>query len=271
VTWIPERIRRKVKLEETSRRAVQRSDCKGLEWSALIKRVAAAVDPADGDVMDKIVGFMAEAHATPYANAYGPVKDEQGNQVYERHHFDYWLLGLQHGSWSLPDRMPRSALENFASRHGCVLRRCEDCRMGLPNGAILFQTCPVCGSANLSHKKLSGPPWDPHWVYTPLSSNGKVSTIAVEVVQNTSITIADSGRIVGVAVGGTTRGVIDTPAADVNANGDAAALFDATSTNETPEATGNHTGNGAGSGPNIGAGALNWGRGLQRVLPGYKE
>jgi hypothetical protein len=115
------------------------------------------------------------------------------------------LLGLQHGSWSLPDPMPRSVLENFARRHGCVLRRCEDCRMGLPNGVVIFQTCPVCGSSRLSHKKISGPPWDPNYVYTPLTKDGKVSGSAVDATPHTS----DAGPLgtdaAGVAVVGGRR------------------------------------------------------------------
>ena len=50
--------------------------------------------------------------------------------------------------------MPRSVMEAFNARYGCILKRCEDCLTALGN-AVLFSTCPVCGSENLSYKDIS--------------------------------------------------------------------------------------------------------------------
>jgi hypothetical protein len=88
-------------------------------------------------------------------------------QEFETHFFVYWLWGLQEGSWALPVPVPRAVLEGFTSRCGCVLWRCEDCLTGMGNGSR-YNACPVCGSANRSQKKLSGPKGHRHWEYTPL-------------------------------------------------------------------------------------------------------
>jgi hypothetical protein len=138
---------------------------KGLEWEAVLQAVEGALDDADAAMLDAILAHVEEAARTPR----GPPgdRDEEGNPIYDTHFFEYWLWGLQEGSWALPQPIPRAVLEGFNSRCGCVLWRCEDCRTGLGNGRR-YGSCPVCGSANLSHKKLSGPPWDSHWQYTPL-------------------------------------------------------------------------------------------------------
>src|SRR5262249_27448476 len=169
--------------QEHARASLTRS-CKGMEWQAVLDAVTAAIHPDDDDVLGRILGFVEETAATPLNDYYSdvpmrvadgkavwpPLRDDKGEIVFDIHFFVYWLLGLQHGSWSLPERMPREALEAFADRYGCVLVRCEDCLMGLANGRR-FSCCPVCGGTNLSFKKLSGNDvdgWDPHWVYTPL-------------------------------------------------------------------------------------------------------
>ena len=66
----------------------------------------------------------------------------------------------------MPKRLPRVFLQGFCDRYGLVGRRCEDCQCGMGN-AILYASCPICGSGNLSHKYLGGPPWDADFFYRP--------------------------------------------------------------------------------------------------------
>jgi hypothetical protein len=127
------------------------------------------VDDADEDVLDSILNFVEQAARTPRTP---PPREseywyEGCEQESETQFFVYWLWGLAEGSWALPTPIPRSVLEGFNSRYGCVLWRCEECLTGLGNGSR-HASCPVCGSGNLSHKKLSGPSGSAHWQYTPL-------------------------------------------------------------------------------------------------------
>ena len=158
------------------RLADRRMVCRGKTWEEVLALVEAAIDPADVDVAEKIMALVEERAHTPvndYANghtkdpkgeaAWPPVRDADGNIVYETHHFIWWLLGLQRGSWSLPERIPRAALGAFAERYGGVGNRCEDCLMGLANAAR-FDCCPVCGSTRISCKDLSGR----HYEYRPI-------------------------------------------------------------------------------------------------------
>jgi hypothetical protein len=140
-----------------------------MEPKAICDAVGAALDPADGDLAASILALVDEAAKTPRE---APPRNSEAwyegcEQEFETHFFVYWLWGLAEGSWALPTPIPRSVLEGFNSRRGCVLWRCEDCLTGLGNGSR-YASCPVCGSGNLSHKTLSGPPWDAHWQYTPL-------------------------------------------------------------------------------------------------------
>jgi hypothetical protein len=108
-----------------------------------------------------------------------PRKLPNGETVKDIHGFLYWLWGLQEGCSSLPETMPPELL--LAWRNGHVnhpagttpvpIRRCEDCLLVLPNASVdgygpSMGPCPVCGSENISHKKLSGP--DSMHIYTPL-------------------------------------------------------------------------------------------------------
>jgi hypothetical protein len=142
---------------------------KGATAEAVLDAVGEAIDPADEDVATSILAHVDEAARTPReAPPRGSEFWYEGcEQEFQTHFFVYWLWGLAEGSWALPAPMPRAVLEGFNSRCGCVLWRCEGCLTGLGNGGR-YPLCPVCGSTNLSSKKLSGPPWDAHWQYTPL-------------------------------------------------------------------------------------------------------
>ena len=138
----------------------------GLEWEAVLDAVDKAIDPADQDLIAAIEAHVEEAARTAlrHPTTGGPWHDESGEQLYQTHFFLYWLMGLRTGSWALPNPIPRAVLEGFNARYGCVLWRCEDCLTGLGN-ASRYSACPVCGSSNLSHKKLAV---TRHWEYTPL-------------------------------------------------------------------------------------------------------
>ena len=128
-----------------------------------------AIDCADEDLIEKILGYVDELAAIPLQNPLTKerILDEDGQELPTPHHFSYWIYGLTVGSWHLPKRIPRGLLEGFDDLHGAVLFRCEDCLTGLGN-ARRYGTCPVCHGPKISVKKLSGPPWDKHWEYTPL-------------------------------------------------------------------------------------------------------
>lgn len=141
----------------------------GKSSDEIINLVEAAISPADQDVVEQIEVFMEQAERTPRIRRSDgePERYENGEIIYESHYYMNWLLGLHVGSWSLPKKMPRVALEAFNSRYGCVLWRCENCLMALANGKR-WDSCPICASRNISQKKLWGPPWDAHWEYTPV-------------------------------------------------------------------------------------------------------
>jgi hypothetical protein len=158
------------------RRAVERPgrtrSLQGLDLDDVIQAVQGAIDPADADLFRSVLGHVEAAAQTPLRHPLtgGPWRDEDGTPLFDTHFFVYWLWGLEAGSWNLADPLPRTVLEGFNARHGAILWRCEDCLTALANGSR-YATCPACGSANLSHKKLSGNEvdgWDPHWIYTPL-------------------------------------------------------------------------------------------------------
>jgi hypothetical protein len=144
-------------------------DMKCIPWEELLKTVEDAVASADDDLLTEILGLV-EAHGKESGQNQTSKEthlDPQDREITPPHFFVIWLWGLEEGSWRLPARLPRELLEGFCRPYGCVLFRCEDCLTGLGN-ARLYAECPVCHSVRISCKKLSGPPWDPLWVYTPL-------------------------------------------------------------------------------------------------------
>jgi hypothetical protein len=136
--------------------------CKDMAWDELIERVNAALCPDADDLIEQIEAFAREAQATPLFDHIGrkepqPVLDEEGKQVFDHHFSQDWMWGLVAGSWSLPKSLPRSFLEGFCSRYGMVMWRCVNCLCGLGNNSRC-PNCPICGSTELTHKYLAGPP-----------------------------------------------------------------------------------------------------------------
>jgi hypothetical protein len=87
--------------------------CRGKDLQTTLELVDETLDPQDEDVVKRILDFVEEAARTPYIDwsTNEPFRDDEGQIIYEQHHFVDWLQGLQAGSWSLPERMPRVVLE----------------------------------------------------------------------------------------------------------------------------------------------------------------
>jgi hypothetical protein len=131
--------------------------CQNLDFDEILKRVDAAIDQADEDIVERIIAHCHDASATPWKNQTTgePYLDEQGAQLNEMHFFEEWLIALQHGLFSLPARLPRALLETFDRRYGCLLHRCENCMAGYGN-AVVHSVCCLCGG-KLLHRSLC---WD---------------------------------------------------------------------------------------------------------------
>jgi hypothetical protein len=151
-----ERIKAVERLVGPLRRRREGLSCKGLDFAEILTRVEAAIDPADEDIVERILAHYNAAAATPWKNQTTgePYLDDDGVQLNEMHFFGEWLSGLQQGWFSLPARLPRGLLETFDRRYGCLLWRCEDCRAGHGN-AVVRSACCVCGG-KLLQRSLCG-------------------------------------------------------------------------------------------------------------------
>jgi hypothetical protein len=114
----------------------------GQTTDQILEAIEKATDAADGELLDVI-----DAHC-------GAVAEEAEGRPTREHYFLCWVIGLELGSWSLPLSIPRSVLEGFAERHGCIVWRCESCLTALGNGSR-YSVCPVCGSADLSQRDFA--------------------------------------------------------------------------------------------------------------------
>jgi hypothetical protein len=157
------------------RRRTHSSQCAGATLVQIIRLVAEATPPESRPVLADIFSQMAEYHQRP------PREIANGKLKKDGHGFAYWLGGLQAGCSTLPETMPPALLLAWRNGHAhhpahaspMPCQRCEDCLLVLPNCTpdgfdCCITPCPVCGGTRLSHKKLSGPPWDPMHIYTPL-------------------------------------------------------------------------------------------------------
>src|SRR5262249_54162411 len=126
--------------------------------------------------VEQVLAFVEQQNSEPWRNlTTGELYlDGDGKEQPHPHFFQFWLWGLPEGSWSLPGHLPRTWWDTFASLHGAVIHRCGDCLCATGN-AVIPAACPVCGSSRLQHKKLSGPPWDPPRIFTPLPRGPNVA------------------------------------------------------------------------------------------------
>jgi hypothetical protein len=152
-------------------------DCRGLEWEGLLGLVADSIADEDKELLDRILELVDEAGRLPRLDpgTQEVLRGEGGEILYQQHAFVDWCWGLDSGAFRLPAVMPRGVAEGFLEYPPAgpwLLRRCEGCLAWLPNRFQLSWPCPVCGGADISHKKISGPPWDPMWVYTPRPRKG---------------------------------------------------------------------------------------------------
>jgi hypothetical protein len=131
---------------------VRTRHCHGVELSELITLVEQSV-PAEGSEAFDAILTQIEEFATRSDRPHGFVE---------------WLCGLQEGWADLPETIPLSVL--LAWRNGYTnhpadgtpipIRRCEVCRMALPNCAEdgsgnCIAPCPVCGSSRIGHMNLA--------------------------------------------------------------------------------------------------------------------
>jgi hypothetical protein len=111
--------------------------------------------------VEDILSQIEEYHERP------PRELANGEMKQDVHGFVQWLCGLQDGWAELPETIPHVVL--VAWRNGYAnhpagstpipIRRCEDCRMVLPNctadgfGPCILP-CPVCGGDRIGHMNL---------------------------------------------------------------------------------------------------------------------
>lgn len=162
-------VERVAKLTETMVQATLKKptiDVSSWDHDRIIAAIDDAIDPADSELLERIIGHVNALHEIPWQNMTTKERylDSGGKELPTPHHFTYWIWGLGEGSWHLPRKIPREVLEGFDRLHGYVMFRCEDCLTAFGN-ARLYETCPVCRSGNLSVRKLSGPPWRHPWEY----------------------------------------------------------------------------------------------------------
>jgi hypothetical protein len=147
------------------RRRMELTDCKGVDMDEIVRRVEAAIDPADEDLFAKVLAHVEKASETPVERYVGagksePYRDQDGDIVYDEHFFLQWLWGLQDGAFSLPEKIPRGLLESFDRYCGSVARRCPQCRTGYGNAHVVV-TCYVCGAETERHCLWSDSPvWE---------------------------------------------------------------------------------------------------------------
>jgi hypothetical protein len=152
-------------LVDAKSRVVKRANsCKGKPAREILDLVETMVNPADEDLVERVVAFVDEQHAARQIEIGkdGPLLDDTGQPVYHPHFFIEWLRCLHWGDLLLPDQLPRIFWLSFCSRHGSVHRRCERCRAGWGNSneARLTSVCPICGGA-IWNRALWGTRWLP--------------------------------------------------------------------------------------------------------------
>jgi hypothetical protein len=140
----------------TLRRRPKMISCEDMDWDEFSQRVCDAMDEADDDILQHIPDHMEERSKTPrrdYACWNEPLRDENGQIIYELHFFLIWLIGLKNGWFNLPARVPGLLLETLDRDHGCISFRCRDCRCGIGNAVILAE----CPSAEASWRHRAWP------------------------------------------------------------------------------------------------------------------
>jgi predicted RNA-binding Zn-ribbon protein involved in translation (DUF1610 family) len=114
----------------------------GADLGTILEAIQAAVSPQDQDILGEIV---KQALAC-----------EQST-----HGFVSWARLISDGVASLPERIPTAVLLAWRGDYGkqpLPLRRCQGCKMVLPNVPEMWSApCPVCGSALICYADLSKP------------------------------------------------------------------------------------------------------------------
>jgi hypothetical protein len=143
------------------RRTIRRRQCQNATWEELLQLVDESILPESWPVMEDILSQIEEYHERP------PRELANGEMKKDVHGFVEWLWGLQDGWAELPETIPHAVLlswRNGYANHPAAstpipIRRCEDCRMVLPNCTAdgfgpCITPCPVCGSNRIGHMNL---------------------------------------------------------------------------------------------------------------------
>jgi len=164
------------------RKAIRRRRCLNATWEELLQMVEEAIAPESWPVVEDIIGQMEEYHQRP------PRELANGETIENTHGFYEWLELLHAGSGDLPETIPHVVL--LAWRNGYAnhpanstpvpIRRCEDCKMILPNCTVdghgpCITPCPVCGSDAIGHAYLDKWPYRYHldWGNRAARTGGK--------------------------------------------------------------------------------------------------
>jgi predicted RNA-binding Zn-ribbon protein involved in translation (DUF1610 family) len=140
---------------------------KGASLEAIADAVEQAVAEEEWPILAEIDRQAAEYHEARPDDLHG---------------FGEWLLLLQAGGATLPDRLPRAVLlawrDSYKPHWGLAGKpwvpmpfwRCVDCLMVLPHGEAGWgRRCPVCGGGRIWHSDFSkalGVAWiDPNASY----------------------------------------------------------------------------------------------------------
>lgn len=128
---------------------------KAATWQDLLDMVDYAVRAEDRDVLGAILADIDDYEKTRRLD---PPELEE-----DHHGFVWWLHLVWEGESSLPETLPRDFLLAWHNRYvnhpakatPVPIRRCQDCRLILPNSSIdglsaTISACPACGSRRIT-------------------------------------------------------------------------------------------------------------------------
>jgi hypothetical protein len=139
--------------------AIRRRQCQNATWEELLRMVEESLLPESVPVMEDIVGQIEEYHLRP------PREIANGKLAENVHGFEYWLMGLQTGSSSLPKKIPHELLLAWRNGHAnhpasatpVPVCRCKACLLVLPNCTVAHRRLgPVGHAGQLCNRRTAG-------------------------------------------------------------------------------------------------------------------
>jgi hypothetical protein len=147
-------------------RVIRMRACVGADIDQLCQLIARSIRPEDQPILEAIMDQMVD-----YSERARPHPD--GTRPW--HGFVDWISSLVEGWGALPERLPTAFLtawrDGYEREAGwdkspltpVATKRCEDCRLVLPNrdadGTFgKFSACPACGGRRISGMNLFKPP-----------------------------------------------------------------------------------------------------------------